>query len=169
MVAGTHYSIEAAVLQHRQLKDQYPDMVIFLRMGNFFRTFGVDALECAVILPTKLDEVEVGGEKIPMLDFTHHSTNDYLQLLLDVRRQVVIVEVREMKVYSVVTVFGGVFESLHVFFDKALADEYYEKLLMEDPPPDNCIIYLLEGIPGVQAIMLRESPPVPDGVVKDSE
>ena len=95
MVAGTHYSVEAAVQQHRQVKDQYSDAVVFLRMGNFFRTFGVDALECAVILPTGLDEVEIGGKQVPMLDFTHHSTDDYLKLLLDLRRQVVLVEVKE--------------------------------------------------------------------------
>lgn len=94
MVAGIYCSAEAAVRQHREEKNKYPGTVVFIRMGNFLRTFGEDALECSVILPTNLEKVELeGGGRVPMLGFTHHSAWDYLRHLLDLRRRVVIVEV----------------------------------------------------------------------------
>ena len=36
--------------QYRQMKEQYPDMVLFFRLGDFYEMFDDDALEVSALL-----------------------------------------------------------------------------------------------------------------------
>lgn len=69
--------------QYHALKKQYPDMLLFYRMGDFYEMFFNDAIaasECLDITLTKRGKNQ--GEEIPMCGVPYHSYEPYLAKLI---------------------------------------------------------------------------------------
>ncbi len=69
--------------QYHALKEQYPDCILFYRMGDFYEMFFEDAIkasECLDITLTKRGKNE--GQEIPMCGVPFHSYEPYLAKLI---------------------------------------------------------------------------------------
>ena len=64
--------------QYNTIKNKYPDAMLLFRVGDFYETFGDDAVKAAQILNITLTNRNNGGEKIALAGFPHHSLNTYL-------------------------------------------------------------------------------------------
>ncbi|NQW30518.1 MAG: DNA mismatch repair protein MutS [Ignavibacteria bacterium] len=69
--------------QYRQIKERYPDTVLLFRLGDFYETFGEDAVltakACGITL-TKRNNGSAG--EIPLAGFPHHQLDAYLPKLV---------------------------------------------------------------------------------------
>lgn len=68
--------------QYNSIKTKYPDAMLLFRVGDFYETFGEDAVKAAAILNITLTNRNNGGEKTPLAGFPHHSLNTYLPKLV---------------------------------------------------------------------------------------
>lgn len=68
--------------QYNSIKAKYPDAMLLFRVGDFYETFGDDAVACAQILGIVLTNRNNGGEKTELAGFPHHSLNTYLPKLV---------------------------------------------------------------------------------------
>ena len=70
--------------QYNAIKAKYPDALLLFRVGDFYETFGEDAIKAAGILNITLTARNNGGngEKIELAGFPHHSLNTYLPKLV---------------------------------------------------------------------------------------
>ena len=59
--------------QYNQIKSKYPDALLLFRVGDFYETFGEDAIKAAKILGIVLTARNNGGSKIELAGFPHHS------------------------------------------------------------------------------------------------
>jgi DNA mismatch repair protein MutS len=77
--------------QFYDVKEQYPETIIFFRMGDFYEMFGDDAVEASKILGialTSRDKNKDGG--MPMCGVPHHSYQNYLVKMLKAGKNVAI-------------------------------------------------------------------------------
>ncbi len=81
--------------QYFDIKDNYPDTLLFYRLGDFYELFFEDARivskECDLVLTSRSKEVD----KAPMCGVPHHSVSPYLQKLLNRGYKIAIVEQTE--------------------------------------------------------------------------
>lgn len=68
--------------QYNTIKAKYPDALLLFRVGDFYETFGDDAIKTAAILDIVLTNRNNGGEKTALAGFPHHSLNTYLPKLV---------------------------------------------------------------------------------------
>ncbi|WP_038267867.1 DNA mismatch repair protein MutS [Zhouia amylolytica] len=68
--------------QYNQIKAKYPDALLLFRVGDFYETFGDDAVRAAKILGIVLTHRNNGGDKTELAGFPHHSLNTYLPKLV---------------------------------------------------------------------------------------
>jgi len=68
--------------QYNTIKAKYPDAMLLFRVGDFYETFGQDAIKAANILGIVLTARNNGGSKIELAGFPHHSLNSYLPKLV---------------------------------------------------------------------------------------
>ncbi|MDA9803533.1 DNA mismatch repair protein MutS [Flavobacteriaceae bacterium] len=70
--------------QYNGIKAKHPDALLLFRVGDFYETFGEDAIRSAGILNITLTARNNGGdgEKIELAGFPHHSLNTYLPKLV---------------------------------------------------------------------------------------
>ncbi len=68
--------------QYNTIKNKYPDAMLLFRVGDFYETFGTDAVKAAQILNITLTNRNNGGEKTELAGFPHHSLNTYLPKLV---------------------------------------------------------------------------------------
>ena len=69
--------------QYNGIKAKYPDALLLFRVGDFYETFGEDAIKAAKILGIVLTKRGSGSEKETALaGFPHHSLNTYLPKLV---------------------------------------------------------------------------------------
>ncbi len=79
--------------QYLNFKAQYPDKILFFRMGDFYEMFGEDAIEAAPILGIALTSRSVDkGKAIPLCGIPYHAVDKYLPRLIEAGRKVVICE-----------------------------------------------------------------------------
>jgi len=79
--------------QYHAIKEQHPDKILLFRMGDFYETFGDDAVLAAPILGIALTSRAHGkGERIPLAGVPYHSVDRYLAKLLSSGHKVVVVE-----------------------------------------------------------------------------
>ena len=79
--------------QYLQLKRQYPDAILFFRMGDFYETFDEDAQLVAQTLNIVLTAREAGkGQKIPMAGVPYHAAESYIARLIKAGYKVAICE-----------------------------------------------------------------------------
>ena len=68
--------------QYNAIKAKYPDAVLLFRVGDFYETFGEDAIKAARILGIVLTNRANGSSKIELAGFPHHSLDTYLPKLV---------------------------------------------------------------------------------------
>ena len=70
--------------QYNSIKAKHPDALLLFRVGDFYETFGEDAIRSSGILNITLTARNNGGdgEKIELAGFPHHSLNTYLPKLV---------------------------------------------------------------------------------------
>ena len=68
--------------QYNTIKVKYPDALLLFRVGDFYETFGEDAIRAAGILNITLTARNNGGEHVELAGFPHHSLNTYLPKLV---------------------------------------------------------------------------------------
>jgi DNA mismatch repair protein MutS len=79
--------------QYLGIKAEYPDRLLFFRMGDFYELFFDDAKRAAQLLDITLtSRGESGGERIPMAGVPAHAVEPYLGRLLRLGESVVICE-----------------------------------------------------------------------------
>ena len=68
--------------QYKSIKAKYPDAVLLFRVGDFYETFGQDAVRTSQILGIVLTKRNNGGSHTELAGFPHHSLNSYLPKLV---------------------------------------------------------------------------------------
>ena len=82
--------------QYLGIKRQYPETLLFYRMGDFYEMFFEDAVEAAAILDITLtSRGEHLGKPIPMCGVPVHNAESYLRRLIASGRQITICEQTE--------------------------------------------------------------------------
>ena len=76
--------------QYNTIKTKYPDAMLLFRVGDFYETFGEDAIKASKILGIICTHRNNGGEKIELAGFPHHSLNTYLPKLVKAGQRVAI-------------------------------------------------------------------------------
>ncbi|AKQ33705.1 DNA mismatch repair protein MutS [Candidatus Coxiella mudrowiae] len=79
--------------QYLRIKKEYPDLLVFYRMGDFYELFYEDAQRAAKLLNITLTtRGQSGGQAIPMAGVPYHSVDNYLTKLIRLGESVVICE-----------------------------------------------------------------------------
>ncbi len=69
--------------QYNEIKNKYPDACLLFRVGDFYETFGDDAVRASQILGITLTKRGAGSEtETALAGFPHHSINTYLPKLV---------------------------------------------------------------------------------------
>lgn len=68
--------------QYNAIKTKYPDALLLFRVGDFYETFGADAIKTANILGIVLTSRNNGDSKLELAGFPYHSLNTYLPKLV---------------------------------------------------------------------------------------
>jgi DNA mismatch repair protein MutS len=69
--------------QHKAIKQKYPDAILLFRVGDFYETFGEDAITASGILGITLTKRNNGSASASELaGFPHHSLDTYLHKLV---------------------------------------------------------------------------------------
>src|SRR5436190_7901382 len=69
--------------QYNTIKAKYPDAILLFRVGDFYETFGEDAVKAAKILGIVLTKRANGSASyIELAGFPHHSMDSYLPKLV---------------------------------------------------------------------------------------
>ncbi len=77
--------------QYNAIKAKYPDALLLFRVGDFYETFGSDAVKAAGILGIILTKRGAGSEsETELAGFPHHSLNTYLPKLVKAGERVAI-------------------------------------------------------------------------------
>ena len=76
--------------QYNAIKAKYPDALLLFRVGDFYETFGSDAILASKILNIILTSRANGGSRIELAGFPHHSLDTYLPKLVRAGHRVAI-------------------------------------------------------------------------------
>lgn len=68
--------------QHRAIKQRYPDAILLFRVGDFYETFGQDAINASKVLGITLTRRNNGGGDSELAGFPHHALDTYLHKLV---------------------------------------------------------------------------------------
>ena len=95
--------------QFKEIKGEHPDALVLFRVGDFYETFGKDAVDASEILGITLTRRMNGNaDTIELAGFPHHALDNYLPKLIAAGKQVALCEEskdnsQQMKVIEVVT------------------------------------------------------------------
>ena len=67
--------------QHRAIKQKYPDAILLFRVGDFYETFGEDAIIASQVLGITLTKRN-GAASSELAGFPHHAMDTYLHKLV---------------------------------------------------------------------------------------
>ncbi len=77
--------------QYGEIKEKHPDAILLFRVGDFYETFGEDAIDASRILGIVLTKRSNGAAAdIELAGFPHHSLDTYLPKLVRAGRRVAI-------------------------------------------------------------------------------
>ncbi len=77
--------------QYNAIKIKYPDAMLLFRVGDFYETFGEDAIKAAGVLGITLTKRGAGSDsETALAGFPHHSLNTYLPKLVKAGMRVAI-------------------------------------------------------------------------------
>ncbi len=75
-------ALTPAMRQYQQYKAQYPDAILFFRMGDFYETFYEDARIISRVLGVALTSRSKGENAVPMAGVPYHAVDGYLQRMI---------------------------------------------------------------------------------------
>ena len=79
--------------QYLRIKKQYPDVIVFFRLGDFYETFDADARLIAAELDIVLTSRPVAkGERVPMAGVPFHAADGYIARLIGKGHKVAVCE-----------------------------------------------------------------------------
>ncbi len=79
--------------QYLKIKAEFPDMLVFYRMGDFYELFFDDAKKASQLLDLSLTaRGRSAGEPIPMAGLPYHAVDNYLSKLVKLNQSVAICE-----------------------------------------------------------------------------
>ena len=74
-----------------EMKEEYPDCLLFFRLGDFYEMFFKDAEIASEILDLTLTGRNCGlAERAPMCGVPFHSVDNYIRKLIDAGKRVAI-------------------------------------------------------------------------------
>ncbi|RMG65429.1 MAG: DNA mismatch repair protein MutS [Bacteroidetes bacterium] len=76
--------------QYFAIKAQYPGTVLLFRVGDFYETFGEDAVVVSRILGIVLTKRNNGGSDVELAGFPHHALDTYLPKLVRAGKRVAV-------------------------------------------------------------------------------
>ncbi|MFH1416101.1 MAG: DNA mismatch repair protein MutS [Elusimicrobiota bacterium] len=76
------------VKQYQNIKSQYPDTLLFFRLGDFYELFGDDAIEASKLMEVTLTK----RQDMPLCGVPYHSATKYIKKLLNKSKSVAICE-----------------------------------------------------------------------------
>ncbi|MDP7244163.1 MAG: DNA mismatch repair protein MutS, partial [Flavobacteriales bacterium] len=76
--------------QYNRIKAKHPDALLLFRVGDFYETFGEDAIAASKILDIVLTARNNGNSKIELAGFPYHSLDTYLPKLVRAGQRVAI-------------------------------------------------------------------------------
>lgn len=90
-MAKTGTSDTPMMQQHRAIKQKYPDAILLFRVGDFYETFGQDAVLASHILGITLTKRNNGAAaSAELAGFPHHALDTYLHKLVKAGHRVAI-------------------------------------------------------------------------------
>ena len=81
--------------QYRRLKAEHPRSILLFRMGDFYETFGEDALIASRVLGIALTSRDKKRDPMPLAGVPHHAVEGYLKRLVESGYSVAIAEQME--------------------------------------------------------------------------
>ena len=125
--------------QYNRIKAKYPDNILLFRVGDFYETFGNDAIIASKILDIVLTKRANGSSNIELAGFPYHSLQTYLPKLVRSGNKVAICEQLENPKMTKKIVKRGVTEiitpgvtfndnTLEIKKNNFLASVYIDKL-----------------------------------------
>ncbi len=93
-MAGSKKYVETPLMkQYYAIKDKHPDAVLLFRVGDFYETFGEDAIKAAEILGITLTRRANGAASyVELAGFPHHALDTYLPKLVRAGQRVAVCE-----------------------------------------------------------------------------
>jgi len=93
-LAGQKKYVETPLMkQYYDIKDKHPEAVLLFRVGDFYETFGEDAIKTAEILGITLTRRANGAASyVELAGFPHHALDTYLPKLVRAGQRVAICE-----------------------------------------------------------------------------
>ena len=70
------------MIQYENIKRKYPESMLLFRVGDFYETFGEDAIKVSKILNIVLTNRANGSSKVELAGFPYHSLDNYLPKLV---------------------------------------------------------------------------------------
>lgn len=88
-----HSKLSPMMKRYMEIKAQYPDCLLFFRLGDFYEMFFDDAEKASAILDLVLTGRDCGlEERAPMCGVPHHAVDNYIRKLIDAGCRVAICE-----------------------------------------------------------------------------
>lgn len=111
--------------QYVSIKKKHPDAILLFRVGDFYETFGEDAIKISEVLSIVLTNRNNGGSKIELAGFPYHSLSQYLPKLVKAGFRVAICEQLEKPSKEKKIVKRGITELITpgVSYDDTLLDK----------------------------------------------
>jgi len=96
--------------QYNYIKSKHPDALLLFRVGDFYETFGKDAITASNVLGITLTARNNGSSKIELAGFPHHSIGTYLPKLVKAGHRVAVCDQLEQPTKGKKIVKRGVTE-----------------------------------------------------------
>lgn len=97
--------------QYNKIKSKYPDALLLFRIGDFYETFGQDAIETAKTLGITLTKRHNGAaSEVELAGFPHHALDTYLHKLVRAGYRVAVCDQLENPALAKTVVKRGVTE-----------------------------------------------------------
>ncbi len=125
-------TISPLYTRYQQYREEHPDSLIAMRVGDFYEMFGDSAVTAAKALNLTLASRDLGlAERVPMIGFPYHKADYYIERIRTFANLAMIdseTEKRLFPQYTVDTATGEVIE--HTEDDPAPQDPYGDTELM---------------------------------------
>ena len=92
MATKTKNKVTPLMKQYMGVKQEHPDALLLFRVGDFYETFGEDAITVSKVLGIVLTARNNGGSKIELAGFPYHSVDVYLPKLVKAGFRVAVCE-----------------------------------------------------------------------------
>ena len=93
MALDATLNLTPAMKQYVEIKEKYPDCILFYRMGDFYEMFFEDALTAAPILEITLTSRNKSKEDaVPLCGFPYHAASGYITKLVEKGYKVAVCE-----------------------------------------------------------------------------